>query len=293
MLRPDGATAVAVSSGARWRDRALIAYGRSFEHPSKVRIVRWLARWLAGGRIHFRYARGATIAIDPADYIGWAVFMTGHYEPATLGLALRIMACEPGLFVDVGAAFGWYACAVAALADCTVVAIEPDCENCTRLRANVDLGKLSNVAVFNGAAGSKAEAVRTVRRAATNSGTVTIRPDGGFPGDWVPTLPLETLLRRMIDPPARPILMKIDVEGNEADVVAGLDLDGPFRPKNILMELEPQLSNRSWTSFAKAREFFAGKGYDVVDVHGRPVSDPDSIAEQNLWIRERVVQPAA
>jgi FkbM family methyltransferase len=293
MLLPDGGTATPASAGARWRDQALIAYGRSVEHPSKIRIVRWLARRLAGGRIHVRYARGATIEIDPADYIGWAVFMTGHYEPATLGLALRIMAREPGLFVDVGAAFGWYACAVAALAGCTVVAIEPDCENCARLRTNVGLGRLANVAVFNGAVGAKAEAVGTARRVATNSGTVTLRPDGGLAGDWVPTLPLETLLRRMIDPPARPVLMKIDVEGVEADVVAGLDLDGPFRPKNILMELDPQLSSRSWTSFCAARDFFAAKGYDVVDVRGQPIRDPHSIAEQNLWIRERAAQAAA
>src|SRR5437016_14580528 len=90
------------SAGVQWLDSALIAYGRAFEHPSKIRIVRWLVGKLAAGRIRVRYARGATIAIDPADYIGWAVFKTGHYEPASLSLVLRTMVHEPGLFVDVG-----------------------------------------------------------------------------------------------------------------------------------------------------------------------------------------------
>ena len=75
------------SAGVQWLDSALIAYGRAFEHPSKIRVVRWLVRKLAAGRIRVRYARGATIAIDPADYIGWAIFKTGYYEPASLSLA--------------------------------------------------------------------------------------------------------------------------------------------------------------------------------------------------------------
>ena len=113
---------LAASEGVQWLDRALIAYGRAFEHPSKIGIVRWLIRTLAAGRIRVRYARGATIAIDPADYIGWAVFNTGHYEPASLSLVLRTMAHQPGLFVDVGSNFGWYTCAIASIAGSAVLA---------------------------------------------------------------------------------------------------------------------------------------------------------------------------
>ena len=135
---------VAGASGVRWRDSALLAYARAFEHPSKIRIVRWLVRRLAAGRIQVRYASGAVVAIDPADYVGWAIFKTGHYEPTSLSLALRIMREEPGLFVDVGANFGWYTCAVAATSACTVISIEPDCENCASLRRNIALGNRSH-----------------------------------------------------------------------------------------------------------------------------------------------------
>ena len=62
--------------GVRSVDRALIAYGRAFEHPCKIRFVRWLIRSLAGGRVKIKHAGGAVIAIDPQDYIGWAIFRT-------------------------------------------------------------------------------------------------------------------------------------------------------------------------------------------------------------------------
>jgi FkbM family methyltransferase len=197
------------SEGVQWLDSALIAYGRAFEHPSKVRIVRWLVRMLAAGRIRVRYPRGARIVIDPSDYIGWAVFKTGYYEPASLSLALRLMTDEPGLFVDVGSNFGWYTCAAAGIAGSAVISIEPDCKNCASLRENIMLNKLQNVIVFNGAVGSDSEIVRLARRAPTNSGTGAVMSDHetSNSGDYlVSTVPLEILLKRIVRPPVRPVL---------------------------------------------------------------------------------------
>jgi hypothetical protein len=65
--------------GAGFLDRALIAYARGPEHPTKVRVLRWLIRRLSAGRMRVRYSSGATIMIDPSDYIGWAILHTGHY----------------------------------------------------------------------------------------------------------------------------------------------------------------------------------------------------------------------
>src|SRR5262245_30443201 len=153
LITPRDSGQLGLSQGVRLLDMALIAYGRAFEHPSKIRMVRWLAGRLASGRIRVRYTPRAVIGIDPADYVGWAVFKTGYYERASLDLALRIMAGNPGLFVDVGANFGWYTCAVGALAGSTVISIEPNCQNCSLLRANIALNRLQNAIIFNGAVG--------------------------------------------------------------------------------------------------------------------------------------------
>jgi FkbM family methyltransferase len=280
--------AVEVSEGVRWLDGALIAYGRAFEHPSKVRIARWLVRRFAGGAVRVRYAPETVVAVDPSDYVGWAIFRTGHYEPASLNLALRIVRADPGLFVDVGAHFGWYTCAVSAVAGASVVSIEPDCENCAALRRNIALNGRENVTVFNGAVGAESAPVRIGRRARANSGTVAIDAgDSGRPGDWVATLPLGELLDRVIFPAVRPVLIKIDVEGFERQVLAGLDFGGPFRPKNILMEFDRALSVQSWSSLEDLHAFFAARGYELRDVFGQPLLHSDAIAEANVWARDR------
>jgi FkbM family methyltransferase len=273
----------------RWVDAALVAYARGFEHPAKIRILRWLGRRLVASRVQVRYAPGATIAIDPADYIGWAVLRTGHYEAASLSRALQIMSRQPGLFVDVGANFGWYSCAVAAIAGATVISIEPDCENCAALRANLALNRLGNVTVINGAVGANFAAVQTVRRARTNSGTVAIKSkddEPGIRGDWVATIPLDVLLDRVVMPPVRPVLLKLDVEGFEPQALAGVDFTGPFRPENVLMEFDPMLAPAAWGSLSALQAFFAAKGYGLFDVFGRPLSGDEPLAEANVWARD-------
>jgi FkbM family methyltransferase len=277
------------SQGARFFDVALIAYGRTFEHPSKIRFVRWLIRRLAGGRVQVRYAPGALISMDPSDYIGWAVFTKGHYEPASLRLALRIMRNDPGLFVDIGANFGWYTCAAGAIAGTRVISIEPDCENCALLRENIALNRLQNVVVFNGATGQNFDTVPISKRTRGNSGTIAIRSSDAEPltGEtWVATVPLEALLKRIVRPIARPVLLKIDVEGFEPQVLAGLDFDDSFRPKNILFEFDHRLAVSGWGTFDNLQSFFAARSYELLNIFGEPLNGSGSIPENNVWARD-------
>lgn len=285
---------LAPAAGARFLDAALTAYGRSFEHPCKIRFVRWLARTLAGGRIKMRHVGGAIIAIDPEDYIGWAIFRTGSYEPASLALALKIMSAEPGLFVDVGANFGWYSCAVASIAGATVIGIEPDPENCAALRGNIDRNGLRNVVLFHGAVGPQPGLLPMSRRSPGNSGTVAVAAGGPAPGGgsyWVGSTPLQDLLNALVQPAARPVLIKIDVEGFEPGVLDGLDFAGPFRPKNILIECDRTLGAAAWGSYGDFAAFFTRRGYDVFDVTGRPFTGDGPLLEENAWARDRNQAP--
>jgi FkbM family methyltransferase len=278
------------AGGVRWRDAALMAYARAFEHPCKIRIVRWLARRLAADRVYVRYASGTIVAIDPADYIGWTIFTTGRYESASLDLALRLVGEEPGLFIDVGAHLGWYTCAIGAIAGSSIISIEPDCENCAWLRRNIALNRLQNATVFSGAVGAEFESVQIGRRSRGNSGTAAIGSgdrEQDRRADWVATVPLGVLLGRIVGAPVRPVLMKLDVEGAERQVLAGLDFNGPFRPKNILFEFDRQLSAASWESFEDVHSFFLARGYQLFDVLGAPLTACAAIPEDNVWARER------
>ena len=171
----DGAPS-AKASGNRLVDIGLMAYARAFEHPCKIRIVKWLIHALAAGRIEIGHVGGTIVAVDPDDYIGWQIFKTGCYEPASLALARRIVAAEPGLFVDVGAHFGWYTLAIASIGGATVIGIEPDSGNCSALRANVARNHLRNITVCNTAVGPEPALLAMSRRAPGNSGTWRCAP---------------------------------------------------------------------------------------------------------------------
>jgi FkbM family methyltransferase len=249
---------------------------------------------LAGGRIKMRHAGGAVIAVDPEDYIGWAVFRTGSYEPESLALAMKIMAAEPGLFVDVGANFGWYTCAVASIAGTNVIGIEPDAENCAALRANIDRNGLRNVVVFHGAVGAQSALLAMSRRSPGNSGTVTVAAGRPAPRSgvyWVGSTTLQALLNALVQPQARPVLIKIDVEGFEPEVLNGLDFAGPFRPKNVLIECDCTLGAAAWGSYEKFAAFFTQRGYEVLDVTGRPFTGDGPLLEENAWARDRDQAP--
>jgi FkbM family methyltransferase len=293
-VQAHAADAMAPVAGARPIDCALMAYGRAFEHPCKVRLVRWLARRLANGRVTIKYAAGAVVAIDLQDYIGWTIFKTGAYEPQTLALALRIMTAEPGLFVDVGAHFGWYTCAAASIRGIKVLSIEPDAENCSALRSNVARNRFHNVTICNAAVGPNAALLALAARSPGNSGTVAVTVDATAAVEqqnWVAAVTLETTLNELVRPAVRPAVLKIDVEGFEPAVLAGLDFDGRFRPKHVLIECEDAFCARSWGSRERFAAFFTARGYDLFDVSGKPFVCDVALPEANVWARDRSSAP--
>jgi FkbM family methyltransferase len=292
LLPPDGAPGkaapFAIVRGKRLIDRALMAYARAFEHPCKIRLIRWLIRNFAR-RIEIEHADGTVFVTDPDDYIGWQIFRTGSYEPASLALARCIVAAEPGLFVDVGAHHGWFSLAVGAIGGASVISIEPDSDNCSALRANIARNGLSNITVCSIAVGPEATLLAMSRPVPGNSGTSAVHPGnaedhGGH--YWVAATSLQALLERLVRPPVRPVLLKIDIEGFEPQALAGLDFDGPFRPRNVLLECEPEFLPRGWGTGESLAAFFSARGYTLHDVLGRPVTNAGSLPEANVWARD-------
>jgi len=199
------------------------------------------------------------------------------------------MAAEPGLFVDVGAHFGWYSLAVAPIRGAAVIGIEADSGNCAALRANIARNGLRNVTVCNMAVGSEPALLAMSRRAPGNSGTAAVHSGElacGTAHCWVAATRLQILLERLVQPAVRPVLMKIDVEGFEPQVLAGLDLDGPFRPKNILLECEPAFFAAGRQARNDLAAFLSARGYTLHDVLGRPIASDGILPEANLWARD-------
>src|SRR5882724_8540911 len=132
-----------------WAFNTLARYTRSaFNHPAKVRLVRFLGCLIANRVV--RFSGGGRIAIDMCDYIGWALLMQRSWEPHSLARSIELMKGGDGsVFLDVGAHHGLFAIAVAAAAGCEVVAVEPSLQNFGILLGNLRINPGLKVSPVN------------------------------------------------------------------------------------------------------------------------------------------------
>jgi FkbM family methyltransferase len=125
---------------------------------------------------------------------------------------------KPELFLDIGANCGVYACILlkAGLVPRAVL-FEPDRENAAALRDNIKLNDLAaRTALHEAAAGAKAGRATLIPGPAENKGQSRIGGgDGGYEVDIV--VPDD-----IVPASGQTIAVKIDVEGFERDVLAGM-----------------------------------------------------------------------
>lgn len=185
---------------------------------------------------------GMKIAGDARDIIGQYIYYFGQWEPAiTRWIASRL---RPGdTFVDVGAHLGYYALLAARLVGehGQVIAIEASPKNFAALRANLARNRVGNVRPLNVAVTDRPGTVRLFAGHAHNSGLTTILADAGLEFEAeVPAAPLAALIPAAER--ARLRLIKIDVEGAEALVVAGMaGLLADARPElELVIEVSPE-----------------------------------------------------
>jgi FkbM family methyltransferase len=159
---------------------------------------------------------------DAREIIEQYIYYFGVWEPHITAWISRRLA--PGdTFVDVGANIGYYSLLASRLvgASGTVVAIEPSPRTFSKLNANMTLNGLSNVRTVNLAASACDGIVQIFRGDEHSSGLTTIIERKGFELECeVSAAPLSSILRPEEMRNTR--LVKIDVEGAEWSVVAGM-----------------------------------------------------------------------
>ena len=155
-------------------------------------------------------------------------------------------------FVDVGANIGYYSLLASALVGPSghVVAIEPSPSIHEELRRNVLLNESANVRAVVAAASDAIGVANMYRAGDANRGSSSLLASRGFEFEaQVPTAPLSSLLTAQELSTAR--IIKIDVEGHEGAVIAGLlPALAKTRPDlEILMEISPnELLEQGFTS---------------------------------------------
>lgn len=154
------------------------------------------ARWIAGSSLHSCWL--------------------GTYETDKQDLVARLV--KPGMTVwDVGANAGFYTVAFARLVGDSgrVFAFEPFAENADNILRHIELNNLSNTILVQ-AALSGEEGLAAFEPGIQNASGRLVENDTRY---LVPTMSVDSFLEH--NSSARPDLMKIDVEGAEADLLEG------------------------------------------------------------------------
>lgn len=192
--------------------------------PAGVRRRVWDRVWWRPFAYTARTADGLRMRGHTTDLIQRFVYYFGQWEPV-ISDWFRTNLRPGDVMVDVGANVGWYTLLAAKLVGPTgrVIAVEASPTIAIALRANVALNPpvADRVTVHNCAAGDREGSVTLFLSGAENIGKTTIHAEPGMVREAeVPMNPLATLLADV--DLARVRAIKIDVEGAEAEVVAGL-----------------------------------------------------------------------
>jgi FkbM family methyltransferase len=196
---------------------------------------RWLAcrrgaLWEAArGRFQvpltLRWYRGTTVDVVLGNDNSLCLYVCGSFEPNEFAFLDRML--RPGMvFVDVGANDGYYTLFGARKVGRVgrVLAVEPSTRERTNLERNIARNGLANVAVAPVALGAACGTAELQLAQTAHSGHNTL---GRFANDGVQAESVERVQVRTLDDVvaeqklARIDIIKIDVEGAEASVIAG------------------------------------------------------------------------
>ena len=189
-----------------------------------------------------------------------------YYQKSELGRYIARVA-EPGAsFVDIGANLGMYAL-VARNAGFDTIVVEPEPRHSAFLQRNTHIfGKVLPMA-FSDCAGAL-----PLYYEADNPGATSLFPSPSYVrgAGMVPVCTFsEVAARGDIGDLSKIRLVKIDVEGLEAQVVAGMGdaLRSGWRP-HIWCEVRGDGSGRNGGSYRKVREDLEGFGYAAHELKG-------------------------
>lgn len=156
-----------------------------------------------------------------ASFIDWSVYYFGAYSEGEIELLRRLRrGAAQGCILDVGANVGHHTVVFASLGG-EVVAFEPVPELAAQIRERVALNQLTNVRVLECGLGRQNAVLPFFGSPDNNRGTGTFV--AGVYERAERTIQVRTGDEVMAELGSPPVgLMKIDVEGFEADVIAGL-----------------------------------------------------------------------
>ncbi len=266
---------------AGWiRTTLLRAYAQTPEHPAKYRMVRWLGRRVfpEDGITHRAY-EDIQLYLHPRDWIEYWLLRGDDYEPLTLKFMEQNLR-RGDVAILAGVNFGLHV-AVAARAvgdEGRVLGIEPQPAALLRAAKNLRLNNLLHrVTLVSVAIGDREDLVPMAWPSSENAGTASLLDEGA--GLVVSIRPLSEIIKAQGRGKVR--LMLLDVQGYEAQALAGLNED--CLPEILIVEIDPEFLRRAKTTAAKLLQQIAELGYSLHSLDGT-VETPasESFSERNV-----------
>lgn len=204
-----------------------------------------------------------TVRLDLGESIQQSMIL-GTYEPIQTAWFKQCLL--PGdVFIDVGASFGYYTTLGALLVGPTgkVFAFEPSPIANQAIEEMIAASMFQNVFLTKAAVGKEAGSVSLFLPNTRNCHSPSIlKSDPGFVPVQVPIIALDHFAPLENVPKVK--LVKIDVEGYEPDVLAGMErLVKEKRIENIICEFNSGWLRRNSMTPVQLLEHFLNLGYQV------------------------------
>jgi len=273
-------------------ERLYRTYIRAPDHPFKLRIVHWLAASClpaAGGK--FEVDGGITLRLHPRDWIEYVLIREGRYEPLTLRfIQANLRSGQRALLAGINLGLHVVVASRQVGVSGRVVGIDPQIEAVRRTRDHLALnGAPANVRLVPAALGRAHGVVTLDDPPADNAGNSNLRTPGSGPV-CVLCAPIGDIWRSVQPGEASPDLLLLDVEGYEAEVLAGFDEQ--FRPGLIVIELWDEFLRQMGSSVAMVSTQLHDMGYVLHSLNGRRVVPGDELPEHNAIAVHRDRMPA-
>lgn len=186
------------------RDRPLAALAR---------FGRWQVESRLKREVEFQWIEGSKLLVRNGMTGATGNIYCGLHEFADMGFVLHLL--RPGdLFVDVGANIGSYTVLASAVCGAETIAVEPDPGTLAALKRNIEVNRMGGLVTVVEAALGAAEGTARFTVGLDTMNKVTTNREAETQ---------EVAVKRLDDVlKARdPLLIKLDVEGFEAEVLSG------------------------------------------------------------------------
>jgi FkbM family methyltransferase len=206
---------------------------------------------------------GVLVEIDSRNIIHKLLLRDGRFAAPIYDEIVRSLD-RTGVFVDVGANFGYFSVVAARRApEGRVLAVEADPTFARRLAEHAKRNNVANIEVFEVACWDEDCILDLFVAGTANPGKNSLSSTNAFSSERVrvSARPLDSILEEA--DVERVDLIKVDVEGAEARVLMGMERTiDRFRPQ-VIVEAEDSLLARFDATLADIHMFFDRHGYSA------------------------------